>query len=87
MTVAEDYPILPDITDHGYKRIMRRKPDAHFARICHFFDLEERRCTIYQGRPAICREFPGTKACGYYDFLNNERGDLSDAAAARWKME
>lgn len=24
---------------------------------------------------------------GYYDFLNNERGDLSDAAAARWKME
>lgn len=24
---------------------------------------------------------------GYYDYLNNERGDLSDAATARWKME
>jgi N6-L-threonylcarbamoyladenine synthase len=24
---------------------------------------------------------------GYYDYLNNERGGLSDAATARWKME
>ncbi len=63
---------------HGYKRVMRRKPDAHYARICHFFDLEERRCTIYNGRPAICRQFPGTKACGYYDFLKFERNGQED---------
>jgi len=64
--------------DHGYKRVMRRKPDAHYARICHFFDLEERRCTIYNARPAICRQFPGTKNCGYYDFLKFERKGQED---------
>ena len=65
--------------NHGYKRIMKRKPDAHFGRICHFFHLEERRCTIYKTRPAICREFPGTKRCGYYDFLMFERNGQEDA--------
>jgi len=63
---------------HGYKRIMIRKPDAHFARICHFFDDEKRRCTIYKGRPAICRQFPGIKSCGYYDFLKFERNGQED---------
>ncbi len=64
--------------DHGYKRIMKRKPDAHYGRICHFFHLEERRCTIYKTRPAICRDFPGMKKCGYYDFLQFERNGQED---------
>ena len=64
--------------DHGYKRIMVRKPDAHYARICHFFDLEQRHCTIYSARPAICRQFPGSDACGYYDFLKFERKGQED---------
>lgn len=65
-------------SDHGYKRIMRRKKDQHFGRICQFFDTEERRCTIYEARPAICREFPAEKRCGYYDFLKFERRHQED---------
>ena len=64
--------------DHGYKRIMRRKDDEHFGRICMFFDTDKRRCTVYKGRPAICRQFPGTKNCGYYDFLKFERKGQED---------
>lgn len=64
--------------DHGHKRIMRRKKDEHFGRICRFFDTEARRCTVYEARPEICREFPNEKRCGYYDFLDFERRHQDD---------
>ena len=32
-------------SSHGYKRVMRRKKDKHFGRVCQFFDTEARRCT------------------------------------------
>jgi Fe-S-cluster containining protein len=57
---------------------MRRKEDAHFGRICRFFDTEARRCTIYTARPAICRDYPGSHSCGYYDFLKSERQSQED---------
>lgn len=63
---------------HGRKRIMKRKADTHFGRICKFFDTEARRCTVYEGRPATCREFPGKGRCGYYDFLKFERATQND---------
>lgn len=65
--------------DHGHKYIMRRKPDPHYGHICQFFDTDERRCTIYTGRPAACRAYPGTNSrCGYYDFLMHERRAQDD---------
>ncbi len=67
-------------TDHGHKRIMRRKKDEHFGRICRFFDTDNRRCTIYEARPAICRQFPNEERCGYYDFLEFERRHQDDPA-------
>ena len=36
----------------GHKYSMRRKEDQHFGRICRFFDIEKRRCTVYEARPA-----------------------------------
>jgi uncharacterized protein len=57
---------------------MRRKDDEHYGRICRFFDGEARRCTIYTARPGICREYPGGKNCGYYDFLRSERNAQED---------
>jgi uncharacterized protein len=66
---------------HGYKRIMRRKTDEHFGRICRFFDTKQRRCTIYHARPAVCRSFPTTKRCGYWDFLAFEREHQKDQNA------
>ena len=63
---------------HGYTSVLRRKADPHFGRICRFFHTVERRCTVYEARPAACRDFPGEKRCGYYDFLQFERRHQSD---------
>lgn len=63
---------------HGSKYAMRRKADPHFGKICRFFDTKKRRCTVYEARPAICREFPGESRCGYYDFLKFERNAQKD---------
>ena len=63
---------------HGRKYAMRRQNDEHYGRICRFFDTDERRCTIYEARPKICREFPSSKKCGYYDFLQFERETQDD---------
>ena len=63
---------------HGYSRIMKRKKDKVYPRICQFFDTEARRCTIYEARPAGCREYPGKGSCGYYDFLTFERDAQND---------
>ena len=73
-------------TDPEAKYAMRRKADKHFGRICQFFDTEARRCTIYTARPTICREYPGTKSCGYYDFLLAERNSQDDPehVASTW---
>jgi len=63
---------------HGYDRVLRRKKDEHYGKICRFFDQEKRRCTVYEARPAICRTFPGGSRCGYYDFLAFERRKQDD---------
>jgi len=65
-------------SSHGHKRVMRRKKDKYYGRICQFFDIEARRCTIYKARPAVCREYPGVSNCGYYDFLRFERDAQND---------
>lgn len=65
-------------SSHGYKRVMRRKKDKYFGRICQFFDTEARRCTIYEARPWPCRDFPGEHNCGYWDFLAFERDAQED---------
>lgn len=60
------------------QRILRHKQDEHFGTVCRFLDGESRRCTVYTARPKICQEFPGTRRCGYYDFLTFERRLLKD---------
>ena len=60
------------------QRIMRHRKDEHYGSVCRFLDRETRSCTIYEARPEICRDFPGTKRCGYYDFLTFERYLLKD---------
>ena len=63
-------------TKAGFEKnevILRHRPDEHFETACPFLHPEKRRCTIYEVRPTACREFPGTRRCGYYDFLTFER--------------
>jgi len=65
-------------TDGDTEFAMRRKKDEHFGYICQFFDTEKRRCTVYEARPSVCRAFPGSGRCGYYDFLMFERRAQED---------
>ena len=53
--------------------VLRHKADEHYGSVCRFLDSETRQCTIYEARPAICRDFPAQNRCGYYDFLTFER--------------
>ena len=60
------------------ERILRHQKDTVYETICRFFDTEERRCTIHEGRPAVCREYPNGKHCGYYTFIKFERKHQDD---------
>lgn len=60
------------------ERILRHHKDHIYKSVCQFLDRETRRCTIYEARPGICREYPGSSRCGYYDFLSFERNAQED---------
>ena len=62
----------------GDERVLRHQDDEHFGTICQFIDSDTRGCTVYEARPAICRDFPGEARCGYYDFLEFERRHQED---------
>ena len=61
------------------ERVLRHKKDEHYGTVCQFLDSDTRQCTIYSVRPQICRIFPGTVRCGYYDFLTFERRMQDDS--------
>ncbi|MFZ9758583.1 MAG: YkgJ family cysteine cluster protein [Burkholderiaceae bacterium] len=60
------------------ERILKHQKDVIYGSICGFFDTEERRCTIYEGRPEVCRDYPSGKTCGYFSFLKFERKQQGD---------
>ena len=62
----------------GSKYSMRRKKDHIFGGVCRFFDTEKRSCTVYEARPGVCRKYPDSLRCGYYDFLTFEREQQGD---------
>ncbi|HKV37601.1 MAG TPA: YkgJ family cysteine cluster protein [Blastocatellia bacterium] len=53
--------------------VLRHQKDHLYKTVCQFLDTTERRCTIYEARPTICRQYPESLRCGYYDFLASER--------------
>ncbi|MGE0640645.1 MAG: YkgJ family cysteine cluster protein [Thermoanaerobaculia bacterium] len=66
------------LVDGGSMRVLRHKKDEIFGTVCQFLDQETRQCGIYNGRPTICREYPGAVRCGFYDFLSAERASQDD---------
>jgi len=60
------------------EHILKRKADPIFGKACKFLDPSTRRCTIYEGRPSVCREFPDRTRCAYYDLLTFERSQQGD---------
>ncbi len=63
------------------ERVLRRKADPIFGQACRFLNPETRKCTIYNARPAVCREYPDTVRCAYYDLLKFERQQQGDPDA------
>ena len=61
-----------------HERVLRHHKDHIFKQVCQFLDKDDRRCTIYHARPGVCREYPESKRCGYYDFLASERRRQQD---------
>ena len=66
------------LVEGGKLRVLRHQKDDVFGSVCQFLDLATRQCGIYDARPAICREHPGSVRCGFYDFLSSERGLQDD---------
>ena len=59
-------------------RMLRHKKDKIFDSTCMLLDQEKRRCTVYDARPGVCRQYPDTSRCGYYEFLKFERAHQGD---------
>ena len=62
----------------GKVRVMRHRSDKHFVTACMMLDQETRRCTMYEARPSVCRVYPDSSRCGYYEFLKFERNQQGD---------
>ncbi|HXF79824.1 MAG TPA: YkgJ family cysteine cluster protein [Usitatibacter sp.] len=73
---AEERFTKPDAK--GKIRMMRHRKDRVFDSACMMLDQEKRRCTIYDARPGVCRKYPDTSRCGYYEFLKFERAQQGD---------
>lgn len=58
--------------------MLRHKQDRVFDSACMFLDQKERRCTVYEARPGVCRKYPLSSRCGYYEFLKFEREQQGD---------
>jgi Fe-S-cluster containining protein len=59
-------------------RMLRHKKDRIFDSACMMLDQKTRRCTVYEARPGVCRKYPDSQRCGYYDFLRFERTQQGD---------
>ena len=58
--------------------MLRHRRDHIFESTCTFFDQDKRRCTVYEARPGVCRKYPDSSRCGYYEFLKFEREQQGD---------
>ena len=65
-------------SDEGDEQVLRHQKDGIYGSICRFFDTTARRCTVYAARPAVCRQYPEGRKCGYYEFLKFERKHQDD---------
>src|SRR4029453_6820114 len=82
--LAAHFRVLPEVATQrftklfGKERILRRKADRLFDQACMFLNQDTLKCTIYHARPLVCREFPTTSRCAYYDLIQWERKQQDD---------
>ena len=66
------------VDDKQKIRLLRHRKDTVFESVCMMLDQKTRRCTVYAARPAVCRGYPDSPRCGYYEFLKFERAHQDD---------
>lgn len=82
--LARHHGVTPEVAEklytkkHEKERILKRRKDPVLGKSCMFLHPVTRGCTIYEGRPQICREYPNQSRCGYYDILQFEREQQDD---------
>ncbi len=82
--LAIHFKITPEVAAarftklNGKERILRRRADRLFGQACMFLNQDTRKCTIYHGRPDVCREFPDDSRCAYFDLIEWERKQQND---------
>lgn len=57
----------------SYGRVLRHRRDTVYKSTCQFLHPTKRNCTIYEHRPTVCRGYPDSRRCRYYEFLMWER--------------
>ncbi|MEP6637343.1 MAG: YkgJ family cysteine cluster protein [Acidobacteriota bacterium] len=63
---------------YNNERVLRRKADPIFGQACRFLNPATRQCGIYHARPGVCREYPETERCAYFDLIEFERSQQGD---------
>jgi Fe-S-cluster containining protein len=84
--LARHFGVTPVVAQRRYtkidkesgERVLRRVKDVIFEETCMFLNQETRGCTIYHGRPNVCREYPARSRCVYYDVIKFERDQQDD---------
>lgn len=64
--------------EKGKERILAHQKDTIYGTVCGLFDVTTRRCTVYDARPNVCRKYPFSSDCRYYDFISWERQRSND---------
>ena len=82
--LAKNFGVTVEVATARYtkmydgERVLRRKRDHLFGAACQFINPETRGCGIYHARPAVCREFPTSTRCAYYDLYQFEKVQQDD---------
>ena len=82
--LARHFGIDPKTAERRFTKIyngvvvLRHQRDHIYKSVCMFLDRKTRRCTVYESRPGVCRDYPDSSRCGYYDFLRFERSHQAD---------
>ena len=78
ITYAQAEERFTKLHSKGKARVLRHRKDKVFDSTCMFLDQDKRRCTVYESRPGVCRKYPDSARCGYYEFLKFEREQQGD---------
>ena len=85
--LARHFDVGFEVAERRYTKVsskgaplLRHKRDRIFDSACMFLDQTKRQCTVYDARPGVCRKFPESSRCGYYEFLKFERDQQGDDA-------